>query len=468
MDKRKRLVQILAGVMAAIMLLSLVLSLIPTKVSAASSKEIKKQINALKQQNTELAKQIEDVQAQYKENEDEIDNMVNQKYAIDQEIIILYEQIDIINQQLSAYALLIADQQDELDEAQARLDELNAKNIERIRAMEEDGTISYWSVLFKASSFSDLLDRLNMIDEIAAADRRRLKEMSAAAEEVAEAKEVLVAEKDEVQETKDELDATYAQLAQKQAESQQILNDLIVKGYELENLYDQYELEKQQLLDEIAMKEAEYEMQKELEWIAYMATMTTPPTEPPATQAPSTEATTAPSNETTGTTGSSGNSDETKPTEATQATEPVTEATKPTEGTTSSGEGWIVPCTYRQLSSPFGQRESPTAGASSNHQGIDLAGPEGTPIYATKSGVVTVNSSSRSAGIYITIRHDNTYSSIYMHLSQSIVKKGQTITQGQLIGYMGSTGVATGSHLHFGIICNGAYVNPANYMYFHP
>ena len=468
MDKRKRLVQILAGVMAAIMLLSLVLSLIPTKVSAASSKEIKKQINALKQQNTELAKQIEDVQAQYKENEDEIDNMVNQKYAIDQEIIILYEQIDIINQQLSAYALLIADQQDELDEAQARLDELNAKNIERIRAMEEDGTISYWSVLFKASSFSDLLDRLNMIDEIAAADRRRLKEMSAAAEEVAEAKEVLVAEKDEVQETKDELDATYAQLAQKQAESQQILNDLIVKGYELENLYDQYELEKQQLLDEIAMKEAEYEMQKELEWIAYMATMTTPPTEPPATQAPSTEATTAPSNETTGTTGSSGHSDETKPTEATQATEPVTEATKPTEGTTSSGEGWIVPCTYRQLSSPFGQRESPTAGASSNHQGIDLAGPEGTPIYATKSGVVTVNSSSRSAGIYITIRHDNTYSSIYMHLSQSIVKKGQTITQGQLIGYMGSTGVATGSHLHFGIICNGAYVNPANYMYFHP
>jgi murein DD-endopeptidase MepM/ murein hydrolase activator NlpD len=149
-------------------------------------------------------------------------------------------------------------------------------------------------------------------------------------------------------------------------------------------------------------------------------------------------------------------------------TEPPTEATKPTEGSASSGEGWMVPCTYRQLSSPFGERQSPTAGASSNHQGIDLAGPEGTPIYATKSGVVTVNSSSRSAGIYITIRHDNTYSSIYMHLSQSIVKKGQTIKQGQLIGYMGSTGIVTGSHLHFGIICNGSYVNPANYMYFHP
>ena len=128
----------------------------------------------------------------------------------------------------------------------------------------------------------------------------------------------------------------------------------------------------------------------------------------------------------------------------------------------------MVPCSYRQFSSPFGERESPTAGASSNHQGVDLAGPEGTPIYATRSGVVTVNKSSKSAGNYITIRHDNTYSSIYMHLSRSAVKKGQTVKQGELIGYMGSTGVVTGTHLHFGIIKNGSYVNPANYMYFHP
>lgn len=461
MNKRKRLVSILAGIMAAIMLLSLVLSLIPTKVSAASSREIKKQIEALKKQNTELEKQIEDVQAQYEENEDEIANMVNQKYAIDQEIVLLYDQIDNINQQLSAYALLIADQQDELDEAQARLDELSEKNKERIRAMEEDGSISYWSVLFKASSFSDLLDRLNMIDEIAAADQRRLKEMSKAAEEVANAQEELVAEKDELQLTKDELDATEAQLSQKQAEAQQILNELIAKGYELENLYDQYELEIQQIEDEIAQKEAEYELQRELEWIAYMATYTTPPTDPPATQAPSTGTDNGSSGETTGGSESSG---ETKATEATTATTPTT----PTQPTPSSGESWMVPCSYRQLSSPFGERESPTAGASSNHQGIDLAGPEGTPIYATKSGTVTVAKSSRSAGNYVTINHGDGYSSIYMHLQYYTVSKNQTVKQGQLIGYMGSTGIVTGTHLHFGIIKNGSYVNPANYMYFHP
>ena len=457
MNNRKRLVQILAGIMAAVMLLTLILGLIPTKANALSSKEIKKQINALKAQDKELEQQIKDVQAQYEENEDEIVNIVNQKYAIDQEIVLLYDKIDNINQQLSAYALLIADQQDELDAATARWKDLSDKNKERIRAMEEDGTISYWSVLFKASSFSDLLDRLDMIDEIAAADQKRLKELNEAAEVVAVAQAELVAEKDELQVTKNQLDETYETLSQKQEESQELLNQLIIKGYELEDLFAQYEEEKMNLQDEIAMKEAEYELQKELEWIAYMATYTEPTTAPPPTTQPTT-----PKDEA----GSDENQDGKEEGENTEA---PTEAPKPTEPpSSSSGESWKVPCSYRQFSSPFGERESPGGVGSTNHQGVDLAGPEGTPIYATKSGVVTVNSSSRSAGNYITIRHDNTYSSIYMHLSRSVVKKGQTVRQGELIGYMGSTGIVTGTHLHFGIIKNGSYVNPANYMYFHP
>jgi len=466
MNNRKKLVQILAGIMAAVMLLTLILGLIPTKASALSSKEIKKQINALKEQDKELEKQIEEVQAQYEENEDEIQNIVNQKYAIDQEIVLLYDKIDNINQQLSAYALLIADQQDELDEATARWKDLSDKNKERIRAMEEDGTISYWAVLFKASSFSDLLDRLDMIDEIAAADQRRLKELNEAAEVVANAQAELVAEKDELQVTKNQLDETYETLSQKQAESQELLNQLITKGYELEDLFAQYEEEKLNIQDEIAMKEAEYELQKELEWIAYMATYTEPTTAPPPTTQPTqpVQPTEAPGSDESNDQNDGNQEENTQP-----PTEAPAETTKPTEPpSSSSGEGWLVPCSYRQFSSPFGERESPGGVGSTNHQGVDLAGPEGTPIYATKSGVVTVNRSSRSAGNYITIRHDNTYSSIYMHLSRSVVKKGQTVKQGELIGYMGSTGIVTGTHLHFGIIKNGSYVNPANYMYFHP
>ena len=266
MNKRKKLVSLMAGFLAFIMLFSLLLSIIPAPASAASSSEIKKQINAMKKEREELEKQKADVQNQYEKNEDEIADKVNQKLVIDQEIFLLLEQIDLINQQLSAYALLIADKQNELDGASDRLAELNAKNKDRIRAMEEDGGLSYWSVLFKASSFADLLDRLNMIDEIAAADRRRLKEMSEAAEQVADAQAELMAEKAELDTAKAELDEAYAQLEEKNAAAQKLIDELVAKGFELQDLYAQYEESEKQLLDEIALKEDEYELAKELEF----------------------------------------------------------------------------------------------------------------------------------------------------------------------------------------------------------
>ena len=454
MKNQKRIVQILAAVMAAIMLLSLLLSLIPVHVHAASSSEIKKQIGELKEQKEQLLEQMEEIQAQYEENEDEIADMVNQKVVIDQEIFLLHEQIDNINKQLAAYALLIADKQDELDGATGRFDELSAKNKDRIRAMEEDGGISYWSVLFKASSFSDLLDRLTMIEEIAAADQRRLEEMSQAAEKVADAQMALEAEKDELEDVKAELDATQEVLDAKKAEAERILTELIAKGFELEELYQEIEAAEKEMLDEIARKEQEYWEAKEAEYIAYMATYTTVP---PATTQPPTQATQATqpggSNENTGTENGGTTEEGEKP--------------KPTEPAKPAAATWLVPCSYRMLTSPFGDRDAPTAGASSNHQGVDLAGPEGTPIYASRTGVVTIAKFSKSAGYYVTINHGDGISSIYMHMTHYVVSKGQAVSAGQVIGYMGSTGISTGSHLHFGIMYNGKYVNPANYVSLH-
>ena len=424
MNNRRKWVSIMAGVMAAIMLLSLILSIIPTNVSAASSSEIKKQIAELKNQKKELESQMKDVQNQTEENEDEIANLVSQKNSIDQEIFLLIEQIDNINQQLSAYALLIADKQDELDDARQHLDALNEKNKARIRAMEEDGEISYWSVLFKASSFSDLLDRLSMIDEIAAADRKRLQEMNEAAEEVAVAQDALEAEKEELEVVKEEMDAAQAVLDEKRAEADAVLDELVKKGYELEELYAQMEADEDAIMNEIAQKEKEYNEAKRREWIQYMSTYVT---QPPATQP-----------------GGGG-------------------------GTTSSGggassSGWLVPCAYRAVSSPFGPRPAPTAGASTNHQGVDLSAPQGTPIYASRTGIVTTATYGKSAGYYVSINHGDGFSSIYMHMTNYIVSKGQAVSAGQVIGYVGSTGVSTGPHLHFGISYNGVYVNPANYV----
>ena len=190
MNNRKKLVSALAGIMAAVMLLSLILGLIP-RAQAASSGEIRNQINDLKAQQNQIRQEMEELRDQYEKNEDAIADLLARKMLIDQEIYMLHAEITLINEQISAFALLIADKQDELEEAQAHYEDLNREYKDRIRAMEEQGTMSYWEVLFKANSFADLLDRLNMIQEIASADRRRLAELRDAADEVAKAKDAL-------------------------------------------------------------------------------------------------------------------------------------------------------------------------------------------------------------------------------------------------------------------------------------
>lgn len=136
--------------------------------------------------------------------------------------------------------------------------------------------------------------------------------------------------------------------------------------------------------------------------------------------------------------------------------------TKPPVGGSS---GWLVPCSYVYVSSPFGNRYHPISGVYKMHYGIDLAAYQGTPIYATRSGTVTVAAYEEGgAGYYVYINHGDGYGSIYMHMTHYIVSSGQQVSQGQVIGYVGSTGGSTGPHLHFGISKNGVYVDPADYI----
>ena len=436
MNNRKRIVSILAGIMAAVLLLTLVIGLLPTRASAASSSEIRKQINELKAQKKEIEEQIKQVQEDYKKNEDEIADIVARKNVIDQEIGLLSTQIININEQISAFNILIADKQDELDGAQDRFDQLSEENKIRIRTMEEEGSLSYWEVLFKANDFSDLLDRLNMVEEIAASDKRRLEELDRAAQEVEEAQAQLEVEKEELQLTKDELDVAQAQLDEKKKEADALLLELLAKADELKALEAEYNEKEAEFLKDIAAKEQEYNEAKLAEWLAYMATYTTIP---PETAAPQEGGNTNGSSGTnSGNTGNSGGS--------------------------SASSGWLRPCSYVKLTSPFGYRDSPTAGASTYHQGVDLAAPQGTPVYASRAGRVTVAGFGSAAGYYVTINHLDGFSSIYMHLNNYVVSSGQTVSAGQLIGYVGNSGIATGYHLHFGIAYNGAYVNPASYV----
>ena len=431
MKNRKRLVSILSGVMAAIMLLTLLMSILPTRASAASSSEIRKQINQLKKEKEELKEKIDDVKEQYKENENEMADIIARKNVIDQEIQLLSEQISNMNDQLSAYNLLIADKQDELDNAEGLYVQLNEENKVRVRTMEEEGELSYWEVLFKANSFSDLLDRLNMVEEIAASDNRRLKQLSDAADAVEVAQVDLQAEKAEMEETKKELDAAQEEMGAKRKEADDLLQELLSKADDLEALEAEFQAMDEEFLKEIATKEQEYSAAKQAEWEAYMATYVPP------------------------TTAGAG-----------------TPMDKPSSGSTTSGGtggtavggGWVRPCSYTSITAPFGNRVSPTSGASTYHQGVDLDTGTGWPVVAAKAGVVSFSGYGSAAGNYITIDHGDGVRSIYMHLNSRSVTAGTIVSAGQNIGTTGATGVATGDHLHFGISVNGVYVNPCNYV----
>ena len=429
MKNRKRLVSVLAGVMAAVLLLTLLMSILPTFAGAASSGEIRKQIIALQQERKEVQNQIADVKKQYKENENEIADLIAQKNVVDQEIQLLNTQIININEQISAYNLLIADKQDELDTAEDRLETLNQENKERIRTMEEEGEVSYWEVLFKANSFSDLLDRLNMVEEIAASDKRRLQELSDAANKVEEAQAELETEKGELETTKKDLDDTQAEMNEKSKESEALLQELLQKADDLQALEEECKEQENAFLKQIAAMEVQFNAAKQREWEAWKATSV-----PPTTQAGGTGGSSS-----GGTSGGSG-------------------------GSSGGSGGWLVPCSYTSITSPFGNRVSPTSGASTYHQGVDLDTGTGDPVYASRAGVVTVAGWGNAAGNYVQINHQDGFSSIYMHLSSSCVSAGQIVSAGELIGATGATGITTGDHLHFGISYNGVYVNPCNYV----
>ena len=396
--------RIFAVILAAV----LCFGCVPVPASAASSAEIQKEIDALEARNAEIQKEINAIQKQYNANLSQMEDIVARKEAIDQEITLLSSKIETANAQIAAYGQLIADTQDKLDDAEEELVELSQKHRERIRAMEENGQVTYWEVLFQANSFTDLLDRLNMVEEIYAADRSRIEQMRIAADLVEASRINLTNEKADLEGVREELAADQAALEAKRGESDGLLYDLEQKAEEYEILMAESEVLQEELMQEIAQMEVKLEDAKYDEYLAKLAL---------------------------------------------QGENPPSDAS------------WTMPVSGK-LTSPFGMRVHPVLGYARMHNGIDLAAAQGTPIYATRAGKVTRTSyQAGGAGNYVSINHLDGFSSIYMHMTHYVVSEGQSVSQGQLIGYVGSTGISTGPHLHFGISYAGTYVNPLAYIY---
>lgn len=390
--------------------------LLPVLSYAASSQEIREEISALEQEADELEQLQADLEAQLADNLEKIEEIIVQKNIIDQQIALLNAQIRNTSERITAQNMLIADNQEKLDAAQLQLEHLREAYKARIRAMEEGGDLSYWAVIFEAESFTDLLDRVNMIREIAEADRQRMEKLADAAKAVEDAQIALEAEKENHEALKLQLEASQILLEEKRAAADALLQELIGRGEEFEALLEESEAAEQALLEQLAQKEKELDQAEYEEWLATYV--------PPA----------------------------------------------PSGGNESNGNGavntsgWCSPLASYTLTSAFGMRDHPITGEYKMHNGIDMAAPEGTKIYAAKGGQVSVAAYSSSAGNYVQIDHGDGYHSVYMHMTSYTVSAGQYVAQGQLIGYVGNTGASKGNHLHFGISYNGSYVNPVEYI----
>ena len=423
---KKRFLSLVCAFLALTMVLQLTGAFAPLSVEAAkSSSQIKKEINEVKKEKKEIDNQIAEIRGQLKENLEDMEDIVEQKNLIDQEVFLLYAQMTNIETQITAYSDLIADKQDQLDAAQAHLIELQIQNKERIRAMEKNGGLSYWSVIFKANSFADLLDRLKMVQEIAEADKRRLEEMSEAADVVAEAKLSLEEEKEGLEVVREELEVAQAELEVKRAEADALLTQLIAQGEEYQALVEEAEAaagELNETLEDLQYQLDEAKKREYQEWLAAQPKPTPP------------------------------------------ANKPTTGGGTAADPNYVNGLTWLIPCNYRHVSSPYGWRVHPVYKDWRFHHGVDLSAPSGTPIVASRAGVVSRASYDSSSGYHVYINHQDGFSTRYLHMTHYIVKPGQWVAAGQVIGYVGSTGTSTGAHLHFSVYYNGASVNPADYI----
>lgn len=411
---RRKAVSIMAGVLALILILTLLLSILPASIFAASSSTLKQELEALKDEAAEIKQQRADLKKEQEANASDTLNVVEQKKEIDQQIKLIHDEIDNINAQIQAYNLMIAEKQKELDDAKTRQANLSEQYSTRIRAMEKNSHISYWSVLFQSTSFSDFLGNLQMMADIAQADQKMLAELEAVALEIQSAQAELADEKAGLDDQRAALSESQAELDEKSAEANRLLDQLNDDAERMRELQAEYEAKESEISSDIAAKEKEY------------------------TEALKKEEEAQKNNGSSGS-GSSGGS--------------------------SGGGSWGYPLPYRAtVTSAYGWRTHPITGKQSFHNGVDLAAGSGTAIYAVRSGTVTTATYSSVYGYYVTVNHGDGYSSLYAHMTDYVVSNGQYVEKGQLLGYVGSTGWSTGPHLHFTIYYNGSTVNPMDYI----
>ena len=426
---RTTAVRVICIVLALIFVLSLLTVIIPARANAVSQSEI----NALQAKRDQIRAQQVEQQNQIDGLRNEKAGVLEQKAALDQEANLTQEEINVVQEQIELYADLIVEKKAELEQARAEEAKQSELFRARMREMEEGGKLSFIVVLLESRSISDLLTRIDMISEVMSYDKALEKALMDARAKVEEAEKALEDAKAEQEAKKGELEARKADLLAQVAEAEALVKSLENDIEAYKAAYNETEAAKQALQREIDAKVAQMEAERRAaEEAARKA----------AEEAARQQAQ-----------------------QQQQQQQQTSQPTQPTTPTYTTGTGSMVwPCpSCHTITSEFGWRIHPIYGTSKYHSGVDIGASYGATVIAADSGTVITAGWVSGYGNCIVISHGNGISTLYGHLSSIAVSSGQSVSRGQTIGYVGSTGNSTGPHLHWEVTVNGERQNPLNY-----
>ncbi len=322
---------------------------------------------------------------------------------LDRQVNSLAAQISDLEEKIEQKKKEIEEKQQELLEAEAEAEEQYGLMKKRIQYMYEQGSQSFLELLLESESLADMMNRADYAMQMSEYDRQMMNELREIREAIAEYKALLEAEQEEQEKL----------LAELEDQKAAVNKAIAAKTQEIAAYQSQ--------IDSASGEQSEYQKQlaqqeKLLDQI-----------------------------------------------EAQIAAAAAAAAAENDGDGGASGFLWPCPASHR-ITSYFGPRKAPVPGASTYHKGIDIGAGTGSSIIASAAGRVTTSKYSNSAGNYVVISHGKGISTVYMHASALYVSVGDVVAQGQTIAAVGSTGYSSGPHLHFGVIVNGSYVNPLNYV----
>ena len=422
MKKRKLWFKIVAIILALLLLGSLGLTIISSLISSVHASEeldeLQEQQQANKEERETLEAQRNDLAAQKSALmstiaalDNSIETIQAEKEAYDEmirltemELSNLAEQIRLLNQQIDykriEYDAAVAEEEKQWDIFK-----------QKFRAMEERGDISYFEILFDdLTGFGDLLTRMDMIDEIVAEDAGIIDTMEKAKQEVVLAQQALY-------DAKEECEAKEQVQKDKQDELELLIRDATARIAALEDEKAAQEASAAELQDKIAALEKQIRLEQEED--ARIAARI----------------------------------------EELERLELLKNA-----GVTATGTYLWPSADSYYVTSTFGMRLHPILGYTRMHYGIDIGASYGTKIYASDGGVVITSEESYSYGNYVMIAHGNGRYTLYAHMSVRLVSVDDVVSQGDVIGYVGATGYATGPHIHFEIYENDERVDPLQFF----